>query len=107
MSRNKMKIKKGDRVIITTGKDKGKEGEVTKVLLSDLRVVVQGANMVTKHVKPTQTSPGGIEKIEASIHVSNVSLLDPKEKTATRVGYKVDKDGNKIRIARKSGEAIA
>ncbi len=106
MSRNKMKIKKGDKVVVITGRDKGKEGEVTKVLSSDNRVVVQGINMVTKHRKPTQMSAGGIEKIEASIHASNVALIDPKDKKPVRVGYKIDKDGTKTRIARRSGQTV-
>jgi large subunit ribosomal protein L24 len=106
MSKAKLKVKKGDQVIVLTGKDKGVKGEVTKVMPSDNRVIVQGANMVTKHTKPTQLAAGGVEKVEASIHVSNVALIDPKSEKATRVGYKINKDGSKIRIARPSGEAI-
>ena len=105
--RQKLKIKKGDQVIVITGKDKGVKGEVTHVIPDESRIVVQGVNVVTKHQKPTQVSPqGGIQKIEKSIHVSNVALVDPKEGVATRVGYKKLKDGKKIRFAKKSGETI-
>lgn len=106
MSAAKLKIKKGDKVTILTGKDKGKTGEVLKVLPQENRVVVQGINLATKHKKPTQTSQGGIEKIEASIHASNVALIDPKDGKATRVGYKTLKDGQKVRVARRSDEVL-
>lgn len=106
MSKAKLKIKKGDQVVVLTGKDKGTQGEVTKVMPSESRVLVSGVNMVTKHKKPTQFAAGGVEKVEAPIHVSNVALIDPKSEKATRVGYKLDKDGNKTRVARSSGEAI-
>lgn len=102
----KLKIKKGDQVVVTTGAHKGAKGEVMKVLREENRVVVQGVNMRTHHNKPTQTSPGGIEKIEAPIHVSNVALADPKSGKATKVGYKVLKDGTKVRVAKASGETI-
>mgnify|MGYP001064566133 FL=1 len=107
MTQPKLKIKKGDQVVILTGRDKGAKGEVLKVIPSELRVVVEGVNLVTKHQKPTQVSPGGIQKKELSIHVSNVALVDPKKGEATRVGYKVLKDGKKVRVAKKSGETIA
>lgn len=106
MSKAKLKIKKGDQVVVITGRDKGVKGEVTKVMPSDNRVLVSGVNMVTKHKKPTQFAPGGVEKVEAPIHVSNVALIDPKSEKATRVGYTIDKDGNKTRVARSSGEAV-
>ncbi|MCB1555929.1 MAG: 50S ribosomal protein L24 [Alphaproteobacteria bacterium] len=106
MTQAKMKIRKGDQVIVLTGKDKGAKGEVLKAIPSESRVVVQGVNVVTRHKKPTQFSAGGIEKIEKAIHVSNVALVDPKEATATRVGYKILKDGKKARVAKKSGETI-
>jgi large subunit ribosomal protein L24 len=106
MSKAKLKVKKGDQVVVVTGRDKGAKGEVTKVMPSDNRVLVSGVNMVTKHKKPTQFAAGGIEKVEAPIHVSNVALIDPKSEKATRVGYKIDKDGNKTRVACSSGEAI-
>lgn len=106
MSKAKLKIKKGDKVVVIAGRDKGQGGEVLKVLREVNRVVVQGVNMVTKHSKPTQTSPGGLEKKELPIHISNVALADPKGGKATRVGYKFLKDGEKVRFARKSGEVI-
>ena len=102
---SKLKIKKGDKVVVLTGKDKGKTGEVKKVLVSESRVIVQGVNVKTKHRKPSQTSAGGVEKIEASIHISNVALADPKTSKPTRVGYKTVGD-NKVRVARRSGETI-
>lgn len=103
---NKMKIKKGDQVVVLTGRDKGAKGEVLNVNPSTRRVVVQGANMVTKHQKPTQVAAGGIVKKELPLHVSNVALVDPKTGEATRVGYKTLKDGKKVRVARKSGETV-
>ena len=102
----KMKIKKGDTVIVNTGKDKGKKGEVLKTMPSKSRVIVQGVNKVKKHQRPTQFSAGGIEEKELSIHVSNVSLADPKEDKPTRVGYKTLKGGKKVRVAKRSGETI-
>jgi large subunit ribosomal protein L24 len=107
MSKQKLKIKKGDNVIVTTGKDKGVKGEVLKTMPEDNRVIVQGVNVVKKHRKPTQFNPqGGIEAVERSIHVSNVSVADPKEDKPTRVGYKTLKDGKKVRFAKRSGETI-
>ena len=99
------KIKKGDKVIVLTGRDKGKTGEVTQVLPKEDRVVVSGVNVVKRHQRPTQTAPGGIVEKNASIHVSNVALADPKTGEATRVGFKVE-DGKKVRVAKKSGEVI-
>ncbi|PCJ99308.1 MAG: 50S ribosomal protein L24 [Zetaproteobacteria bacterium] len=104
--KNKLKIKKGDQVVVLAGRDKGAKGEVIKVLTEVRRVLVQGVNVVTKHQKPTQVSPGGIQKKELPIHISNVALVDPKDGVATRVGYKVLKDGKKVRVAKKSGETI-
>ncbi len=107
MSKAKMKIKKGDQVIVLTGRNKGEKGEVLKAIPEESRVIVQGVNMVKKHRKPSQLNPkGGIESIELSMHVSNVALLDPKEGKATRVGYKTLKDGKKVRVAKRSGETI-
>lgn len=106
MAQAKLKIKKGDQVVVLTGKDKGAKGEVLKVITDERRVLVQGVNLVTKHNKPTQFSAGGIQKKELPIHVSNVALVDPKSGEATRVGYKVLKDGKKVRVAKKSGETI-
>lgn len=107
MTQPKLKLKKGDQVVVITGKDKGKKGEITQVLPADNKVIVGGINMMTKHKKPTQFSQGGLEKIEAPIHVSNVALADPKSGKATRVGFQTLKDGKKVRVARKSGETIA
>ncbi len=102
----KLKVKKGDKVVVLTGKNKGSKGEILKVIRETNRVIVQNVNMITRHNKPSQTSAGGIEKREASIHISNVALADPKGGKATRIGYKVLKDGKKVRVARKSGEEI-
>eukprot|EP00438_Fugacium_kawagutii_P024293 Skav204459 [mRNA] locus=scaffold7578:513:827:- [translate_table: standard] len=99
------KIKKGDKVIVLSGKDKGKTGEVSKVLPKEDRVVVSGVNTVKRHQSPTQTTPGGIEEKDAPIHMSNVALVDPKTGEPTRVGFKVE-GGKKVRIAKKSGEVI-
>ena len=107
MTQVKMKIKKGDKVVVITGKDKGKTGEVTRVILDENRVVVSGVNMMTKHAKPTQTSAGGLNRTEAPINVSNVALADPKSGKATKVGFKTSADGKKVRVAKKSGETIA
>ncbi len=106
MSKPKFKVKKGDQVVVLAGRDKGAKGEVLRVITDKGRVVVQGVNLVTKHQKPTQVSPGGIQKKELPIHVSNVAVIDPKTGEATRVGYKVLKDGKKVRVAKKSGETI-
>ena len=101
-----MKIKKGDQVIVITGRDKGKTGEVTKAIQKESKVLVSGINLVKRHTKPTQENAGGIISKEAPIHVSNVALIDPKSGKATRVGIKVEKDGSKVRVAKKSGEVI-
>ncbi len=99
------KIKKGDRVVILTGKDKGRQGAVLKILPKDERVVVEGLNMVQRHTRPTQNDPqGGIKHKEASLHLSNVAIVDSNGK-ATRVGFKVDGD-KKVRIAKTTGEVI-
>jgi large subunit ribosomal protein L24 len=107
MTQVKMKIKTGDQVVVLTGRDKGKKGEVIRAIPTESRVVVKGVNTVKKHQKPTQTAPGGIEEKELPIHVSNVALADPKTGKPTKVGYKVAKDGKKSRVARASGETIA
>lgn len=101
------KIKKGDTVIVLTGKDKGKKGEVIRVLPEESRVVVQGINLIKKHQRASMESAGGIQTREASIHVSNVALADPKDGKPTRVGFKVLADGKKVRVAKRSGETIA
>ena len=101
----KLKIKKGDKVVVLTGRDKGKTGEVKLVHVADSKVVVQGINMLTKHRKASAAGPGGLEKIESPIHISNVSLIDPKSNKPTRIGYKTVGD-RKVRVARRSGEQI-
>ena len=101
----KFKIKKGDEVMVTTGRDKGRRGEVIEVRRTENRVLVQGCNIVKRHTRATQTNPGGIVNKEAPLHISNVSLIDPDSGKATRVGYEI-KDGKKIRIARRSGKAL-
>ena len=99
------KIKKGDRVVVLAGKDKGRQGAVLKVLPKDERVVVEGLNMVQRHTRPTQLDPqGGIKNKEASIHLSNVAIVDSKGKP-TRVGFKIEGD-KKVRIAKTTGEVI-
>ena len=100
------KIKKGDRVVVLTGKDKGRQGQVLQVLPKDNRVLVAGVNMVKRHTRPTQGDPqGGIKNKEATLHISNVAYIDPKSGEPTRVGFKVDGD-KKVRVAKKSGEVI-
>jgi large subunit ribosomal protein L24 len=106
LKKPKFKIKKGDQVIVLTGKSKGAKGEVLNVITDESRVVIQGVNVATKHQKPTQAGKGGLEKKEMPIHISNVAIADPKSGKASRVGYKTLKDGKKVRIARKSGETI-
>jgi len=99
------KIKKGDKVIVISGKDKGKSGEVYLIDRQTNKLKVRGINIFKKHRKPTQDQPGGIEQIEAFINMSNVSNVDPKSNKATRVKYKIDGD-RKIRISTRSGEEI-
>lgn len=101
----KFKIKKGDKVVVLTGKDKGKTGEVKKVITADSKVIVEGVNVQTKHRKPSPSSAGGLDKIEAPIHVSNVAVVDPKSSKPSRVGYKTVGE-RKVRIAKRSGEVI-
>ncbi|MGY8935556.1 MAG: 50S ribosomal protein L24 [Alphaproteobacteria bacterium] len=100
------KFKKGDTVTVLAGKDKGKRGEILRVLRVDSRLLVRGVNMVKRHTRPSQTTQGGIVEQEASIHVSNVSHIDPKSDEATRVGFKLMEDGSKVRFAKRSGEVI-
>ena len=102
-----MRIKKGDKVVVIAGAYKGKVGEVLSVNLKEERIIVSGVHMITKHNKPTQNNPeGSITTKEAPIHVSNVALYDSKAKKAVKVAYKFDDNGNKIRVNRKTGEAI-
>jgi len=102
----KLKIKKGDHVVVITGKDKGKKGEVLKILPSENRAIVKGVAMVRRHQRQTTTQDGGIITKEAAIHISNLALEDPKDGKPTRVGFKFLKDGRKVRFARRSGEVI-
>ena len=103
----KLHIKKNDTVVVLAGEDKGKTGKVLKVLVEKNRALVEGVNMVSNSTKPSAKNPqGGIVKQEAPIHISNLSLVDPKSGKATRVGIKVTEDGKKVRIAKKSGEEI-
>ena len=103
----KLKIKKNDTVIVLTGEDKGKTGKVLKVLKDEQRAIVEGINMVNKSTKPNAKNPqGGFVKQEASIHISNISLIDPKSGKATRVAIQKNEDGKKVRIAKKAGEEI-
>lgn len=102
----KFKIKKGDRVVVLTGRDKGKKGEVLKMLPAEARAIVQGVNMVQRHQRQTQTEQGGIISKEAPIHISNIAHVDPDGGAPTRVGYKTLEDGRKVRFAKKSGEVI-
>ena len=102
----KFKIKKGDQVVVITGRDKGKKGEVLEVLRAELRVRVQGVNMVKRHRRATQNDAGGIVSMEAPLHISNVAHVDPESGAATRVGFEV-RDGEKVRVAKRSGKALA
>ena len=102
----KLKIKKGDKVVVITGRDKGKVGEVKKVMPTENRVIVDGVNMIKRHTRPSAGDPGGIVEKEASIHVSNVAYVDPKTDKPTRIGYKTLEDGRKVRFAKRSGEVI-
>ena len=101
------KIKSGDYVIVLSGKDKGKKGKITKSYPREGRVTVEGVNLVTRHMRPSQADPdGGIRRFEAPIHVSNVAHIDPKDGKATRVGFKHLKDGTKVRVSKRTGEVI-
>lgn len=106
-SNHKLHVKKGDTVIVISGKDKGKKGRVLQAYPKDGRVLIEGVNLIKKHTRPSQANPqGGIVTQEAPIHSSNVMLVDPKTGTPTRVGHKVLTNGKKVRIAKKSGEVI-
>lgn len=100
------KIKKGDTVVVLTGRDKGKSGEVIQLLPADNKALVRGVNLVRRHQKQTQTQEGGIVSKEAPIHLSNLSIADPKDGKATRVGFQVKEDGSKVRVAKRSGDLI-
>ncbi len=101
-----MRIKKGDRVIVVSGDDKGKRGEILRVIPKEERVIVQGVNMVTRHTRQTASQEGGRIQKEAPIHVSNVAHVDPKENRPTKIGIKILEDGRKVRFAKRSGEVI-
>jgi large subunit ribosomal protein L24 len=102
----KLKFKKGDKVMVRTGRDKGKTGEILKVMPAANRAIVQGVNRVKRHTRPTQTNAGGIVEKEASINISNLAHLDPKDDLPTKIGFKVLEDGRKVRFAKRSGEII-
>jgi large subunit ribosomal protein L24 len=103
---NKLKLKKGDKVIVVAGKNKGNTGEIIKVYPSKSRVMVRGINIVKRHTKPTQNNAGGIVEKEGTIHISNIAYLDEKENKPSRLGFKILEDGRKVRMSKKSGEVI-
>jgi large subunit ribosomal protein L24 len=100
------RIKKGDKVVVLSGKDKGRSGEVIKVMPSEERALVRGVNMVTRHQRQTAAQEGGLIRKEAPIHLSNIALADPQSGKPTRVGFKRLEDGTKVRFAKRSGETI-
>ena len=101
-----LKIKKGDNVVVMTGRDKGKTGEVLRVFPVELRAIVQGVNLAKRHTKPRMGDPGGIVEKELTIHISNIAHVDPQSRKPTRVGFRRLGDGRKVRFARRSGEVI-
>lgn len=103
---NKLKIKKGDNVVVISGRDKGKTGEVLRVFPDDRRVIVQGVHVARRHTRQQLGEPGGIVDKELTIHVSNVAHIDPQSRRPTRVGYRILDTGRKVRVARRSGEVI-
>ena len=100
------RIKKGDNVMVITGKDKGKTGEVLNVLPAQQKVVVRGVNIIKRHTKPSQTAPGGIVERENAIHLSNVALIDPTSNKATKIGFRTLEDGRKVRFSKSSNEIL-
>lgn len=104
--RTKMKLKKGDQVVVVSGRDRDKKGEIIEVRPKENRVVVRGVNIVKRHERQSAKSQGGIVEKEAAIHASNVAIVDPKTGKATRVGFKFLADGRKVRVAKASGEQI-
>jgi len=100
------KIKKGDRVVVLAGRDKGKKGEVLQVMPKEERAIVAGVNLVQRHQRQTPSQEGGIIAKTAPIHLSNLAVADPKDGKATRVGFRTDAHGNKVRFAKRSGETI-
>ena len=101
-----MNFKTGDKVVVISGKDKGKEGKIIKVLCNENRVVVEGVNIVKRHVKGNGQQAGSINEVEAAIHASNVMIVDPKTKKPTRIGHTTNKAGKKVRFAKKSNENL-
>ena len=102
----KLKIKKGDKVVVTTGRDKGKSGDVLAVFPKENKALVQGVNMVKRHQKQTPQSQGGIINRESRIEISNLAIADPKDGKPSRIGFKINDDGTKVRVAKRSGEVI-
>ena len=102
----KYKIKKGDQVVILTGKDKGKKGNIIDIITKRNRVLIQGISMVKRHTKPSPASKGGIEDKESSVHISNVSIVDPKDAKPSKIGFKFLDKGKKVRFSKRSGEVI-
>jgi large subunit ribosomal protein L24 len=106
MAQPKLKIKKGDRVVVLAGRDKGKRGEVLQVIPAENRALVQGINVVRRHQKQSPQQDGGIVAKEAPIHISNIAIEDPSDGSPSRVGFKFTDDGRKVRFAKRSGETI-
>ena len=104
-SPNKLHIKKGDKVVVISGANRGSEGEIKEIYPKKYRAVVEGVNIVKKHTKPVADNPGGINEVEAPIHISNLMVIDPKSGNATRIGRK-ENDGKSVRYSKKSGEII-
>jgi large subunit ribosomal protein L24 len=102
----KFKLKKGDKVVVTTGREKGRRGEIIRMLPSEARAIVSGINKVKRHTRPSAGNPGGIVEKEAPIHISNLAIEDPKDGKPTRVGFRTLDDGRKVRFAKRSGEII-
>jgi len=100
------KLKKGDNVIVLTGKDKGRKGEIMQMMPKEGKAIVQGINMIKRHQRQSANQEAGIVNREAAIQVSNLALVDPKDGSATRVGFKIMDDGRKVRVAKRSGEVI-
>jgi large subunit ribosomal protein L24 len=106
MTQVRFKVKKGDLVEVVTGKNKGRRGVVQKVMLSESRVIVEGVNQVTRHMRPTQANPSGSMVKTLPIHISNVAVVDPSTNAPSKVAYKINPDGTKIRIFKKSGQPV-
>ena len=102
----KLRLKKGDEVVVLTGRDRGKTGEVTKIVLKRNQVIVQGVSVAKRHTAPSASNPGGIIDKEMPIDISNVALIDPKDRKPTKIGYRFLEDGRKVRFAKRSGEVI-